>query len=551
MSLPEPDPDGRAPADSGIVQVPPSGSLKWQHHYSGRRVGRFRLGPRLGIGGAASVYLARLAGPHEFERLAAVKIVHEHLSEEPEFVTMFLDEAKVVSRLSHPNIVHVYELGRDLDLLFLAMEFLDGQSLAQLYRAVESAGERLPYDLVAWIGARAAEGLHHAHELTTEAGQPLCLVHRDVSPDNIFVTYQGHVKLIDFGIARALGRLTTTAVGHIKGKYRYMAPEQALGRELDHRVDVFSLGATLYEAALGFPVFAGEDDADTLGKLLTGSAPDPCATIPGFPAQLGAALLRALAPRPEDRFATAAELGRALDAFVARSGETEQRERLAHTMDRLFASQRRATTRAIAELRALDTLEDGATPTVAPEPTRSSRWAPRVAIGAAILGAGALLAALGVRALTPLPAPAVPSSAAAVPELVTLDVLPQPEAATVTIDGQVVPGHPARRRMPRGQSSVRVQVQAPGYQSTALLVIPDRDQSLVVPLVKLAPVPLPTVSAGLDVPTQPRSPGGAPSPGAPAGKPPPRNPPPGKPSPEKPPPEKPPPGKIVTEYPSF
>ena len=338
----------------GARQAGAGTELKWHKRLSGTKIGRYRLGARLGIGGAASVYLGRLVGPHQFERLVALKLVHEHLTEQPAFVGMLLDEANLAARLSHPNIVHVYELGRDRDTLFLAMEYLMGQPLARLYSGLGDGGRRLPYDVLAWIGARAAEGLHHAHELCDDAGRRVGLVHRDVSPENLLVTYEGHVKLIDFGIARAVGRLTTTGFGTIKGKYRYMAPEQALGRDFDHRVDLFALGATLYEGALGRPVFLGKDDSDTLLRLLSGPAPDPRSLIPDFPAALAAVILRSMAVEPAERYPTAAELAQDLDAFVAASGRVNQRQLLGGFMGELFDAERAAAGRAIAELRAMD-----------------------------------------------------------------------------------------------------------------------------------------------------------------------------------------------------
>jgi serine/threonine-protein kinase len=375
---------GQLAADDtpGVRQAEPDTELKWHRRLTGTRIGRYRLGVRLGIGGAASVYLGRLVGPHRFERLVALKLVHEHLMEQPAFVSMLLDEANLAARLSHPNIVHVYELGRDRDTLFLAMEYLTGQPLARLYSGLGDGGRRLPYDVLAWIGARAAEGLHHAHELCDDSGRRVGLVHRDVSPENLFVTYEGHVKLIDFGIARAVGRLTTTGFGTIKGKYRYMAPEQALGRDFDHRVDLFALGATLYEGALGRAVFLGKDDSDTLLKLLSGPAPDPRSLIPDFPDALATVILRTLAVEPAERYPTAAELAQDLDAFVAASGRVSQRQLLGGLMGELFGAERAAAGRAIAELRGIDG-GDGVSqddPTIAPPRPRRLWRAPLLVV---------------------------------------------------------------------------------------------------------------------------------------------------------------------------
>lgn len=340
-----------APSDDVGFQ----GEKPTQSRLSGLRVGRYRLGARIGLGGAASVYLARSTGPGSSEQLVAVKIIHDHLTEESEFLTMFLDEANLASRLSHPNIVQVFELGNSDSRLFLAMEYLHGQPLSAVYRALVRRGGRLPWEIVAWIGARVADGLHHAHGLTDDHGQPLKLVHRDISPDNIFITYDGQVKVIDFGIARALHRVTTTAQGQIKGKYRYMAPEQALGRELDHRVDLFSLGATLLEAALGRPVFDAQEDTQVLALLLSGRLPDPLKASPDLPPELGGILLQLLSAEPDVRHPTASALAQELDAWVARGkGVAAQKKELRALMSMLFASEQRAEARAIGELRRLD-----------------------------------------------------------------------------------------------------------------------------------------------------------------------------------------------------
>ena len=224
------------------------------------------------------MYLARLADNPE--QLVALKVVHEHLADEKEFIHQFLDEANLLLRLNHPNIVSVHELGREEQTLFLAIEYLDGEPLSRLYSALRRRNQRLEPDLIAWIGARVAEGLDYAHRLTDEQGQPMDLVHRDISPQNVFLTMDGRVKLIDFGIARAAGRIAQTTIGKIKGKFSYMAPEQVLSSEFDHRVDLFALGATLYEGAVGSRLFAGSDETDTLHKLLFEEVPDPRTQVP-------------------------------------------------------------------------------------------------------------------------------------------------------------------------------------------------------------------------------------------------------------------------------
>jgi serine/threonine protein kinase len=461
--------------------------MKWHARRSGARLGRYRLGARLGVGGAASVYLARLEGPHDFERVLAIKIIHEHLTEEPEFVSMFLDEANLAVRLQHPNIVHVYELGHETDALFMAMEYLHGQPLSSVLRALSQAGRRLPFDVIAWVGAQAADGLHHAHELTDDQGARISVVHRDVSPDNIFVTYDGHIKLIDFGIARAKGRATSTELGKIKGKYCYMAPEQALGRDFDHRVDVFALGNTLYEAALGEPLFGGVDEAEILQNLLAGPVPDPRMHIPGFPEELVPVLLRALEMDPESRYSDIGEMGKELEAYAAQQGGG-QRDRLAALMKDLFEQQRAAESQAIAELKNL--------PSEPPPQPRRRRWIWVTPLLVAIGGASA--AALWWRGAPQSVAPQPVPSVAPAPSSVVIDVRTQPATeAVIEIGGRVVRERPARVAVPRGGTAVSVVVTATGYETAQLEAVPDRDQFLVVPLIKVAAAPstVPVASA--------------------------------------------------------
>ena len=434
------------------------------------------------------MYLARLDGPHEFERVLAVKIIHEHLSEEAEFVSMFLDEANLAVRLQHPNIIHVYELGREGETLYLAMEYLHGQTLSVLLRTLAERGMRLPFEVIAWIGAEAAEGLAHAHELTDDAGEPLGIVHRDISPDNIFVTYDGHIKLIDFGIARARGRATTTELGTIKGKYCYMAPEQALGRDFDHRVDLFALGATLYEAALGQPLFAGADDADTLGNILSGPVADPRTVIPGFPAALAPILLRALESEPENRTSDAATLAKHL-AAVPKEPAAVLREQLAELMKELFPEQRVAEAKAIAALKQLRTMPPpGPAQPEVPAASVPARRGGRLAVLAAVplLGVAAALGGWLMLRAEPVRTPPAASAATPAPEAsVTIDVRTQPPVdATIEIDGRAIEQRPARVKLARSTDLVVIEVEAEGYDSARLEVVPERDQFLVIPLTR-------------------------------------------------------------------
>lgn len=322
-----------------------------QRRLVGLRLGQYVLGPRLGAGGTASVYLARKASDQGDERLVGLKIIHDHLLEEGDFVRMFIDEANLVRRMSHPNVVEVFEFGQEGESLYLAMEYLHGQPLSRLFERLVEQQQRMPFDLVMWIGARVADGLSHAHRLTDENGKPLDVIHRDVSPQNVFVTYDGQVKLIDFGIAKAAGRLAKTTLGRIKGKFSYMAPEQVLGNDFDQRADLFALGATLYELTVGVRLFAGDDQTDTLQKLLFEKIPDPAEQAPDVPPELSAIIRHALAAEPQDRYESADRIARDLDTLLATRGMTNGQPALARLMTTSFAQEMRDRTKSIQQLR--------------------------------------------------------------------------------------------------------------------------------------------------------------------------------------------------------
>jgi serine/threonine protein kinase len=278
-----------------------------------RRLGGYELRAKIADGGMAEVYVARRVSGLGAGEVVAIKTIREQFARNKEFVTMFMDEAKIVARLRHPNIIQYHELGTDDGQLFLAMELLFGQSLWSLWDGCRSRGVRLRYDMIAWIGARVAEGLHYAHELVDEDGRPLDIVHRDVNATNIFVTYDGDIKVIDFGLAKAANRASKTAAGVIKGKVAYMSPEQAVGAPIDRRTDVFALGTTLWELACDRRLFKRSDDVETLRRVHAAEVPDATRIVDGFPPQLWRTLERALARDKDRRYRTAADLARDLD----------------------------------------------------------------------------------------------------------------------------------------------------------------------------------------------------------------------------------------------
>jgi serine/threonine protein kinase len=279
--------------------------------------GKYTLFERIGRGGMADVYKGRVSGPQGFERTFVVKRILPHLSEDPTFIKMFVEEAKLSARLAHPNIVQIFELGAVEGEYFLSMEYIRGRDLSETMRAIwKTMGPPRP-ELVAYIGREACRGLSYAHSLTDERGRPLGMIHRDVSPSNIMMSYEGAVKLLDFGIAKALGEAPeTTKSGTMKGKYAYMAPEQTEGDDVDQRIDVFSCGIVLHEVLTGRRLFKGQNDVLTIERVRRCEVPPPSLQNPMVPPELDAIILRALARNRDDRWLTAADMADALDDVV-------------------------------------------------------------------------------------------------------------------------------------------------------------------------------------------------------------------------------------------
>jgi eukaryotic-like serine/threonine-protein kinase len=268
----------------------------------------------------ASVHLARMDGPGGFQKWVAIKRIHPHLVEDDQFVDMFLDEARIAAGINHANVAQVFDLGKDDNTYWIAMEYLHGEPLREVMRRAEERHMRIMPDLAARICADAADGLHAAHELRGKNGQLLGLVHRDVTPHNLFLTYEGYTKVVDFGIAKVADRLSSTRAGTLKGKLAYMSPEQVRGAEVDRTTDIFALGVVLWELTTNQRLFRMDTDLDTLEKVQACVVPPPSTIIPGYPPELEACVMKALSKRKQDRFATAREFSRALQSFLMRSG---------------------------------------------------------------------------------------------------------------------------------------------------------------------------------------------------------------------------------------
>ncbi|MDC0708331.1 serine/threonine protein kinase [Stigmatella sp. ncwal1] len=316
----------------------------------GRRIGKYEILTRLSVGGMAELFLAFTSGPGGFRKFVALKQILPDVKTE-EFVKMFLDEARITAALTHANIGQVFDLGEEDSELYLAMDFLAGQNLDQLVKAAEKRGEPLPSGFAARVIRDVCLALHYAHHFVDPTGRSVSVVHRDMSPRNVMVTYDGGVKVIDFGIAKAKGRLGRTAVGMVKGTGGYMSPEQVRGQELDGRSDLFCSGVLLHEMLCGQRLFNAPGDAAMMLQIVEGDLPTPHELNPEVPEALSAVVMRALTREKSKRFATGREMAKAIEA--AMGAELFDEERLAALMQEFF-SDKRDKTRALLEYASRD-----------------------------------------------------------------------------------------------------------------------------------------------------------------------------------------------------
>ncbi|HEY8922765.1 MAG TPA: serine/threonine-protein kinase, partial [Polyangia bacterium] len=316
-----------------------------------RRIGRYRLLGLLATGGMAQVYLALSGELSGFRTLVVVKRILPDLSSNRHFIDMFFDEARIAARLDHPNIVRIIEVGQDHHEYFLAMELVQGKPLSAILRRAAKHQRPFSQAQAAFLVAQAANGLGYAHNLTDTDGRLLNVVHRDVSPQNILVSFDGAVKVIDFGVARALGRVSETVPGGLKGKLQYMAPEQVTSGEADRRSDVFALGIVLWEALCGRRLYRRESELETLRAIVREAPVRPSSIRPISP-RLDNIVMRALAKDPAERFQSAAEMGLALERLAFATEDFAPSQLAAH-MKALFPTDRlrwRATVAATIDL---------------------------------------------------------------------------------------------------------------------------------------------------------------------------------------------------------
>jgi serine/threonine protein kinase len=280
---------------------------------AGQRLGRYELIERIGAGGMAEVFLARLVG---YQKLVVIKRILPHFALQEDFIEMFTDEARIATTLDHPNVVQTFEVGVEESHCYMAMEYLPGEDLRSIFGRVARRGERIPVEHALHVVKCVAAGLHYVHEKHDFEGRALNIVHRDVNPQNVFVTYDVGVKLLDFGVAKAENRLVKTRTGMVKGKVAYMSPEQCRAQPLDRKSDVFSLGIVLYELTVGVRLFGGDGNFDVMKQVVEGWVPWPHDFVPDYDPALEKLVMRALERDPAARHASARALEAAIEEYA-------------------------------------------------------------------------------------------------------------------------------------------------------------------------------------------------------------------------------------------
>jgi serine/threonine protein kinase len=483
--------------------------------------GKYRVLARLGRGGMGDVYLAVNMGPSGVSKLIVVKELREQFVSVPEARSMFLDEARIATRLNHPNVVQTYEVVEEPDSLYITMEYLEGQPLQNIIRGPKRA--LVPVVLQLQILADTLAALHYAHELTDYDGTPLAVVHRDVSPHNVFVTYEGVAKLVDFGIAKAANAKTVTETGVFKGKVRFSSPEQALGTEVDRRSDVFAAGAVLWEIVTGEAMWKGMPDTKVLLAIASGNIPTPRSVNPDVPEALDAICLKALAFAPEDRYATASEFRDALLVYlrelsdpgvalgsVMTSAFAKERSEMRAIIDAEVCAIRDASSESIRRRRVPvlsvppppgTSVHAGLAHTRMLKPPPSGGRVITLALivcgvlAALIYGSFPRPAARSVGSLTAPVAAASLALSAAPARTVHVRLSAQPSSARFTVDGAPVPSNPYEADVPSDGVVHQIAAQAGGYEPRELPATFDRDVFLDVTLAPSTPLVASAASA--------------------------------------------------------
>lgn len=479
---------------------------------------KFRPLAELGHGGTATVYLAVAQGPSGFNKLVVLKTLRKNLAEDPDFRNMLMSEARIAARLNHPNIVQTNEVTEVDGVPVIVMEYLEGQTFWTVLKRAKETDLTLPMGLR--VVAAALRGLQHAHELADYDGTPMELVHRDLTPHNVFVTYDGHTKILDFGIAK-LADSQQTEVGVIKGKLRYMPPEQILGAKIDRRADLYAVGAMLWQIATRKALWKGMSDATVMHNVLQGKVPTPSSVRPEVPKELERICMRALEADREKRYATAAELEEDLNDFLEELGSRVNEKAIGESISTLFADERakmkalieqqisKATvfswnddqaSELLSQVPESETATAGRTDCAQAKDSTTSRrkWARCLLIAAVV--AGALTAAWLAREDTAKPTRPPGPHVAASPERdtkgaapapattrvpakqVTLRVVAFPDVAQLSVDDEPLPTNPASRSFLADGAPHVVKAEAEGYQAATAEMVASENAEIVLKL---------------------------------------------------------------------
>ena len=307
-----------------------------EHHPEPISFGKYTLIDRIAVGGMAEIFLARQAGLDGFEKTIVIKRIRPHLSKQGSFVRMFLNEGKLAAQLNHPNIVQIYDLGRIGESYYIAMEYIFGRDMRRIIPKADSLEIPFPMVYALKIASSVCEGLYYAHQKADPYGNPLNIVHRDVTPENVFVSFDGTVKILDFGIAKAANQIIQTDAGEIKGKLSYMSPEQCRGMSLDCRSDLFSLGAALFEWVTGFRLFTGDSEVAIIKSIIEAKIYAPSYFKADIPKPVEEILMRALEKDRERRYQTAWDMQYAIDQFLTHYEFTPSNIHISNFLKQLF-----------------------------------------------------------------------------------------------------------------------------------------------------------------------------------------------------------------------
>jgi serine/threonine-protein kinase len=476
---------------------------------------RFRVLIELGEGGTANVFLAVARGPSGFNKLVVLKVLKHHLSNDLELRRSFLHEARLSARLNHPNVVSVNEVTEQDGVPTIVMEYLEGQALSGI---TVRAGDQFTLPMHVRVLSDSMSGLHYSHELTDYDGTPLNLVHRDFTPQNVFVTFDGVVKVLDFGIAKVQNAPGHTETGVIKGKLRYMPPEQILGDELDRRADIYAVGAMLWEAATGQRFWRDLGEATIMHRVINGDIPSPKTVAPDCPDELERICMKALSPDRTLRYDTALELQQELEQFLATWPEQVSNQEIGAAMGRWFADVRSETKKTVE--RKLS--EESSLSLVGSESGSGSRIVQKPKRGRTALVALLLLAFVGVPVLI-LAKPWAPreatgaasaavASASARPKTVLVRVTVFPAEAGISIDGKPVNSNPYTDEKPADGEWHVLRAEAAGFTPIERRLKFDLDVDMVL---VLQPLPTAAPSATAPPPSRQRQqPAAAPRPAA-------------------------------------